>query len=282
MPHRPLRKLSLPAEAGRVVDAWLGEIDDRLADPACDRSRLCRDVLFGLYCAGHDDYEALLADPKTGLATRAMLLALDPRNVTLEPEYYHEIDAARYAEVKPLLWLWQSFDRSPMGGGNVDAGVRLRRILARHVFRGCGRNFKCFQFVEFSFGYNMEVGDDVVIHRHVLLDDRERLVLGNRVSISDYANVYTHSHDLVDPELVSSSPVSLGNNVRVTYHATILEGASVGEHGMVGALGVATKPVRPYHVHLGIPAVPKLVKPNAPPTEGGGGGGGGGDRGGAP
>jgi acetyltransferase-like isoleucine patch superfamily enzyme len=274
--------LSLPAEAGRVVDAWLGEIDDRLADPACDRNRLCRDVLFGLYCAGHDDYEALLADPKTGLATRAMLLALDPRNVTLEPEYYHEIDAARYAEVKPLLWLWQSFDRSPMGGGNVDAGVRLRRILARHVFRGCGRNFKCFQFVEFSFGYNMEVGDDVVIHRHVLLDDRERLVLGNRVSISDYANVYTHSHDLVDPELVSSSPVSLGNNVRVTYHATILEGASVGEHGMVGALGVATKPVRPYHVHLGIPAVPKLVKPNAPPTEGGGGGGGGGDRGGAP
>lgn len=266
MPHRPLRTLALPAAAGRAVDAWLGELEERLADPACDRDRLCRDVLFALYCPGHDDYDALLANPRTGLATRAMLLALDPHHVTLEPEYYHEIDAARYARVKPLLWLWQSFDRSPLGGGNVDVGVRFRRLLARHVFARCGRNFKCFQFVEFSFGYNMEVGDDVVIHRHVLLDDRERLVLGNRVSISDYANVYTHSHDLVDPELVSSSPLSLGNGVRVTYHATILEGANIGEQGMVGALGVATKPVRPYHVHLGIPAVPKLVKPNAPPA----------------
>ena len=132
--------------------------------------------------------------------TRAALLALDPRHVTLEPEYYHEIDPVRYARVKPLLWLWQSFDRSPLGGGNVDVGVRLRRILARHVFRSCGRNFKCFQFVEFSFGYNIEVGDDAVIHRHVLLDDRERIVLGESRLDSDYANVYTHSHDLVEPE----------------------------------------------------------------------------------
>ena len=38
---------------------------------------------------------------------------------------------------------------------------------------------------------------------------------------------------------------------------------------MVGALGVATKAVRPYHVHLGIPAVPKIVKPNAAHGTGG-------------
>jgi hypothetical protein len=35
---------------------------------------------------------------------------------------------------------------------------------------------------------------------------------------------------------------------------------------MLGALGVATKPIKPYHVHLGIPAVPKMVKRNAPPA----------------
>jgi acetyltransferase-like isoleucine patch superfamily enzyme len=264
MPHRPLRPLTVPDPAATVYARWLGDIDEQLSDPACDRNRLCRDVLFALFYPGCADYDALVADPKTPLAARAALLALDPRHVTLEPEYYHEIDPARYARVKPLLWLWQSFDRSPLGGGNVDIGVRLRRLLARHVFDFCGRNFKCFQFVEFSFGYNMEVGDDVVIHRHVLLDDRERIVLGNRVSISDYANVYTHSHDLVDPENVSSTPIHLGNGVRVTYHATVLEGVDIGEQGMLGALGVATKAVRPYHVHLGIPAVPKIVKPNAP------------------
>jgi len=265
MPHRPLRTIALPAETERAYARWLGELEEQLTDPGCDRNRLCRDTLVGLWYPDVTDYDARVADPATPSVTRAGLLALDPRNVTLEPEHYHEIDAARYAPIKPLLWLWQGFDRSPAGGGNVDLGVRLRRLLARHVFARCGRNFKCFQYVEFSFGYNMEVGDDVVIHRHVLLDDRERIALGDRVAISDYANVYTHSHDLVDPENVSSTPVTLGNGVRITYHATILEGVEVGEQGMVGALGVATKRVRPYHVHLGIPAVPKLVKPNAPP-----------------
>ena len=103
----------------------------------------------------------------------AALLALDPRNITLEPEYYADVDPVRFARVKPLLWLWYSFDRSPAGGQNVDLGVRLRRLLAPRIFARCGRNFKCFQHVEFSFGYNLEVGDDVVVHRHVLLDDRD-------------------------------------------------------------------------------------------------------------
>jgi acetyltransferase-like isoleucine patch superfamily enzyme len=52
--------------------------------------------------------------------------------------------------------------------------------------------------------------------------------------------------------------------VRVTYHATVLAGVHVNEQGMVGALAVATKDVRPYHVYVGIPAKSVRVKPNAP------------------
>jgi acetyltransferase-like isoleucine patch superfamily enzyme len=33
---------------------------------------------------------------------------------------------------------------------------------------------------------------------------------------------------------------------------------------MVGAVAVATKDVRPYHVYVGIPAKSVRVKPNAP------------------
>jgi acetyltransferase-like isoleucine patch superfamily enzyme len=33
---------------------------------------------------------------------------------------------------------------------------------------------------------------------------------------------------------------------------------------MVGAMAVATKDVRPYHVYVGIPAKSVRVKPNAP------------------
>ena len=147
-------------------------------------------------------------------------------------------------------------------------GVRLRRLLAPHIFKRVGANFKCFQHTEFSFGYNMEVGDDVVVHRHVLLDDRGGIRLGNRVSISDYANIYSHTHDIVDPRDVTNARTVLGDGVRVTYHATVLAGVHVHEQGMVGAMAVATKDVRPYHVYVGIPAKSVRVKPNAPPQTG--------------
>ena len=261
----PLRSVALPDESIRHFDRWLGELEERLATPDADWYRITRDVLYQLYHPFGGDYEQVIRDPRTSPTAIATLLALDPHHITLEPEYYAEVDAKRFARVKPLLWLWQSFDRSPLGGGNVDVAIRFRRLLARHIFPSCGRNFKCFQFVEFSFGYNLEVGDDVVVHRHVLLDDRGGIRLGDRVSISDYANIYSHTHSIVDQKDVTNARTILDQDVRITYHATVLAGVRVGENAMVGANAVATKDVRPYHVNVGIPAKSIRVKPNAPP-----------------
>ncbi len=261
---RPLRTVALPDAAARVHDAWLAELDSALGAPDADWYRICRDTLFALWYPGLSDYAALVQDPATHAATRAALLALDPHNITLEPEYYAEVDAEKFARVKPLLWLWYSFDRTPLGAQNVDLGVKFRRVLAPRIFARCGRNFKCFQLVEFSFGYQMEVGDDVVVHRHVLLDDRGGIVMGNRVSVSDYANIYSHTHSIVDQKDVTDAQTVLEDDVRITYHATILAGVRVGVNGMVGAVAVATKNVRPYHVYVGIPAKSVRVKPNAP------------------
>ncbi|MEO6444208.1 MAG: acyltransferase, partial [Gemmatimonadaceae bacterium] len=248
-----------------LVDAWLERISATLADPAADRALFCRDTLAELlYPTYAANFETALEDGEIALGTRLAMSLLDPRNMTMEPEYYAECDDARFQRVKPLLWLWYSFDRSPLGGQHVDLGVRLRRALAPHIFKRVGRNFKAFQHVEFSFGYNMEVGDDVVVHRHVLLDDRGGLVLGNKVSISDYANVYSHTHSIVEQAEVTNAVTTLEGGVRITYHATVLAGVRVQEQGMVGAVAVATKDVRPYHVNVGIPAKSVRVKPNAP------------------
>jgi acetyltransferase-like isoleucine patch superfamily enzyme len=265
MPLLPLRPVALPDAASRVFDAWLEELAGRLAESGADWSRLTREVLYQLYYPGHGDYDERLADPRTPPAARIALLSLDPRNITLEPEYYADVDQERFQRVKPLLWLWYSFDRSPLGGQNVHLGVRFRRILAGHLFARCGRNFKCFQHTEFSYGYNLEVGDDVVVHRHVLLDDRGGITLGDRVSISDYANIYSHTHSIVDQKDVTNARTVLEDDVRITYHATVLAGVRVGRNGMVGAVAVATKDVRPFHVNVGIPAKSIRVKPSAPP-----------------
>jgi acetyltransferase-like isoleucine patch superfamily enzyme len=260
----PLRKL--PSQSGLpVIDAWVEQLEHELAAPNADRAEICRRTLCALtFPAYASSWETAVNDESLPFPTRAALMALDPRNVTLEPEYYAECDDEKFQRVKPLLWLWYSFDRTVMGGQNVEAGVRLRRMLAKHIFKRCGERFKAFHNVEFSFGYNMEVGDDVVVHRNVLLDDRGGVVLGNKVSISDFANIYSHTHSIVDQRDVTDALTRLDDGVRITYHATVLAGVHVGEQAMVGAMAVATKDVRPYHVYVGIPAKSVRVKPNAP------------------
>jgi acetyltransferase-like isoleucine patch superfamily enzyme len=266
MPYLPLRPLP-DRESRGLATEWLSTIESSLRDDSVDRSLLCRKVLTPLFYPQYaNNWETAVEDATIDPGTRLSLAAMDPRNVTLEPEYYGDCDEARFQRVKPLLWLWYSFDRSPLAGQNVWLGVELRRLLARYIFKRCGENFKAFHNVEFSFGYSMEVGDNVVIHRNVLLDDRGGIILGNNVSVSDYANIYSHTHSIVEQRDVTNATTVIDDGVRITYHATVLAGVHVHEQGMVGAMAVATKDVRPYHVYVGIPAKSVRVKPNAPTT----------------
>lgn len=254
MAFLPLRRLE--SASSQVYGRWVGSIAEELSDAGCDRNALCRRILTELY------YPQYAATPLEELpaATQIGLLQMDPRNITLEPEYYLDLDLARYEPRKPLIWLWEMFDKSVLGE-NVELGVKFRRVLARHVFGSCGKNFKAFHHVKLSYGYNLEVGNNVVVHRHVLLDDRGGIVIGNGASIADFANVYSHTHDLADGRDVDCPKTIIGNGVRITYHATVLAGVHLAEDSMLGAMAVGTRDVPAGQVALGIPAVPKLTKP---------------------
>jgi len=82
---RPLRQVALPETARAANDAWLEKLDAKLSAPNADWSRVCREALCHICYPGLDDYDRLVEDPAATSATRAQLLALDPRNVTLEP-----------------------------------------------------------------------------------------------------------------------------------------------------------------------------------------------------
>ncbi|MBZ0134956.1 MAG: acyltransferase [Planctomycetes bacterium] len=236
-----LRKVELPGDVDKAYQDYVDHIDARIRK-GDDRNDICRDALVEVF-----------GEQSSTLAR----LQFDPRNVTLEPEYYGDCDPERYYKVKPLLWLWYMFDRSP-AGMNIELGFRVRRMLAAHIFKRVGRNFKCFPFVEFTFGYNMEVGDNVVIHRWVMLDDRGGIELGDKSSCADFVNVYSHTHDINLQQFVDNKKTVIGPRCRVTYHATVLAGTKMGENSMLGASGLLTKDAREHAVYVGIPA--KKVK----------------------
>jgi acetyltransferase-like isoleucine patch superfamily enzyme len=259
MPRYEYRPLTPTPLAETAFLAWVDDLDQQFVnkDPE-HRSDVVRDTLSQLYLQGY-------AEPRrdAALAQQVLMHSLDPRNATLEPEYYGDVDAVKYAERKPLIWFWMMYDRSPVGL-NHWLGYRLRHMLARHIFKHCGKNVKIFHGVEVSFGYNLTIEDNCVIHKYVLLDDRGEIIIHEGSSISDYANVYSHAHDLNDGMIVSNHRTEIGPRARITYHATVLSGVKVGEHGMVGSLGVAAKDVDPFHVVAGIPAKTIKVKSIAP------------------
>jgi len=260
MPRYEYRVLNPAPPAEKAFLAWIEKLDQEFInrDPE-HRGKVVRDALHELYF-GHA-YRP--PHPSAPLAEQALIHSFDPRNATLEPEYYGDVDALKYAERKPLIWFWMMYDRSPVGL-NHWLGYRMRAMLARHVFKHCGKNVKIFHGVEVSFGYNLTVEDNCTIHKYVLLDDRGEIIIHEGCSISDYANVYSHAHDLNDGMIVNNLKTEIGPRARVTYHATVMSGVKVGEHGMVGSIGVAAKNVEPYHIVAGVPAKPVKIKPIAP------------------
>jgi len=258
MPRYEYRNLSPSPDAEKSFLDWIAWLDSEFQRPDPEhRSLIVRDALHELYLGR--PYSAAAGD----FAQQALVHCFDPRNTTLEPEYYGDVDPAKYAERKPLIWFWMMYDRSP-AGLNHWLGFRMRHMLARHVFKRVGDNVKIFHGVEVTFGYNLTVEDNCTIHKYVLLDDRGELIIHAGSSISDYANVYTHSHDLNDGMIITNHKTELGPKARVTYHATVLSGIRVAEHGLVGSMGVASKDVEPYHIVGGVPAKTIKVKTIAP------------------
>src|SRR5258708_1019501 len=265
MPRYEYRDLRPIPAAEKAFLEWIAQLDRYFTnrDPE-HRSTVVRDALHQLYL-GRPYAAPNASDP---VAEQVLVHSFDPRNTTLEPEYYGDVDAQKYAERKPLIWFWMMYDRSPVGL-NHWLGFRVRAMLAKHIFKHIGKNVKIFHGVEGSYGYNLTVEDKCTIPKYVLLDDRGEIIIHEGSSVSDYANVYSHDHDLNDGMIVTNRKTEIGPRARITYHATVMSGVRVHEHGLLGSMGVATKDIEPYTISVGIPAKPVKVKTITPqPAEG--------------
>ena len=252
------RHVSLPPEAEEGLEAFLREVDRRLAsdEDTCD---VVEDVLVDLH-GDRAAYERWRAGEDISPAERVRLQGYDPCNATLESEYYAEKDEAAFEDSKHLQWLWRQFDATPMAD-NVEFALRFRRMLADHLFAECGEDCRFFEGITFTYGHNIAVGDNVVVHDDVHLDDRGRLTVGDRVSISDGVHVYSHDHDVVDQTEVDNYHTVIEDDVRLTYDAMVRAGVRVGENALLGARAVAQSDVPAHHVAVGIPARSVSVKP---------------------
>ncbi|GAA0672420.1 acyltransferase [Natronoarchaeum mannanilyticum] len=252
------RHVSLPADAEAGLEEFLDEVDRRLASDE-DTCSVVEDVLVDLH-GDRDAYERWQAGGDVSPAERVRLQGYDPCNSTLESEYYAEKDEEKFRESKHLQWLWRQFDATPMAD-NVEFALRFRQMLADHLFAECGDDCRFFKGISVTYGHNVEIGDNVVIHDDVHLDDRGKLTIGDRVSISDGAHLYSHDHDLVDQTAVENFHTIVEDDARVTYDAMVRAGCRIGENAVVGARAVVQGDVPDHHVAVGMPAKSVKIKP---------------------
>ncbi|MEZ3142587.1 acyltransferase [Halobaculum sp. MBLA0143] len=252
------RHVELPADAESGVSAFLERVDERLASEE-DTCAVVRETLVDLF-GDRDAYERWQNGGDVSPAERVRLQGYDPCNATLESEYYAEKDEEAFQESKYLQWLWRQFDDTPMAD-NIEFALRFRRMLADHLFADCGDDCRFFKGISFTYGHNIEVGDNVVIHDDVHLDDRGELTIGDRVSIADSAHVYSHDHDVVDQTEVYNYHTVVDDDARIGFDAMVRAGSRVGENAMLGAKAILQGDVPDHHVAVGTPARSVRVKP---------------------
>lgn len=102
---------------------------------------------------------------------------------------------------------------------------------------------------------NITIGRDCVIGEKIVLDGREKLVIGNHVDIASEVMIYNSEHDINDPAFIAkSSPVIIEDYVFIGPRAIILPGVTIKKGAVVGAGAVVTKDVEAFTIVGGVPA----------------------------
>ncbi len=118
-----------------------------------------------------------------------------------------------------------------------------------------GDNFHC------DFGQNIHVGDNFHADYNCTMLDLAEIRIGNNCLIGPDVGIYTAGHRL-EPEGrtldVYGQPITIGDDVWIGGHSTILPGVSIGDGAVVAAGAVVTKDVPDNVVVGGIPA--KVIK----------------------
>ncbi|HEY4231240.1 MAG TPA: hypothetical protein VGO79_13815, partial [Thermoanaerobaculia bacterium] len=86
----PLREFAIGPVGEALFPKFVAGLAEAFDDPARDRNVVVRDALAQLYLGREVAHDEFLRDESTPPATRALVASFDPRNATMEAEYYRE------------------------------------------------------------------------------------------------------------------------------------------------------------------------------------------------
>lgn len=149
----------------------------------------------------------------------------------------------------------------------------MRYAMLREQFGSVGSNVSVGDGIIIGFGDNIFIGDNVSINYRCILNDCNRITIGNNVLVAPGVQINTASHpvaleDRLAPNWDQASgkyrwrtyakPIAIGDGVWIGANATILAGVTIGAGAVIAAGAVVTRDVAANTLVGGVPA--KLIR----------------------
>lgn len=134
---------------------------------------------------------------------------------------------------------------------------RKRRELIKNILGRVGENAWIEPPFYFSYGKNINIGDNFYANFNLTIVDDHTVTIGNNVMIAPNVTISVTGHPVhytlrANGEMFSF-PVVIGDNVWIGSHAVINPGVKIGDNSVIGAGSVVTKDIPPDVVAAGVP-----------------------------
>lgn len=139
--------------------------------------------------------------------------------------------------------------------GNIPSHV-LRRLIYKLGGITIGKGSTIHMGARFYNPTGISIGEGSILGENIVLDGRNKLIIGNHVDIASDVMIYTSQHDIHDPLFLAFSKKTIIENYAfIGPRVIILPGVTVGKGAVIAAGAVVTKNVPNLTIVGGIPAM---------------------------
>lgn len=132
-----------------------------------------------------------------------------------------------------------------------------RRVVLRAFGATVGRDVRIHPSARIAIPWNLRIGDQASVGDRALVYNLGPVTIGPRSTVSHLAHLCAGSHDYRDPALpLLRLPITIGADVWICAQAFVGPGLELGDGCVVAGGAVVTRPVAPWTVVGGNPAVP--------------------------
>ena len=141
--------------------------------------------------------------------------------------------------------------------GILPSQLEKRRECLKSILGRTGENFLIEPGFRCDYGFNMEIGENFFANYGLVVLDCAPVIFGKNCFIGPQCGIYTAVHPLNARERAAgmewAKSVTVGDDVWIGGHVTVLPGISIGDGSVIGAGSVVTHDVPSGVVAAGNP-----------------------------